>query len=75
MPSADVFFPAPSLSISTQAKVVDSIPDSAEAVGFLVSPSGEVPEPIGLDRETLRAYGFEGEVGEAFVVPMKEAAA
>lgn len=75
MSSPNVFSPAPSLTAATNTTVVDSIPDDADAVGVMLTPSGDVPETVGFSRESLAAYGFEGKAGEAFMVPSAEGTA
>lgn len=55
--------PAPSLATSAEATAASSIPDSADAVGWFISPDGTVPEAIGLARNRLTAFGFTGAVG------------
>jgi leucyl aminopeptidase len=45
-----------------------SVPRSAAAVGVPVYTDGSVPRSIGLGRAALSAAGFEGKVGQTFVV-------
>lgn len=75
MPELDVFSPAPSLSQSPTAGVADAPPESADAVGYLITPDGDAPQGVGLDRNALTAYGFKGKVGDTFVVPSTTGAA
>jgi len=42
---------------------------SVTAVGIPVFAAGEVPKPVGLSRERLRAAGFTGELGATLTVP------
>src|SRR5690606_41487787 len=55
--------PAPSLATSAEATAASSIPDSADAVGWFISPDGTVPEAIGLARNRLTAFRVTGAVG------------
>lgn len=67
--SDDVLRPAPSLSRQVSTTVASEVPGAAQAVGVLVGTSGPVPAPLGLDREQLRAHGFDGRAGDTLVVP------
>ena len=69
------FDPAPSWRRSTDV-VVDtarSVPAVVGVVGITVGLKGGVPKAIGLDRATLAAAGFEGKLGQTFVVPRRDA--
>ncbi len=63
--------PAPSLSEARSIKVhvARSVPDSATAIGIAVGVRGTVPRQLGVDRDALAAAGFEGKLGQTFVVP------
>lgn len=63
--------PAPSIKESARVKVVvaRSIPANATAVGVPVGTRGAVPAEIGFDRDALAAAGFEGKLGQTFMVP------
>src|SRR6266508_2739752 len=70
------FDPAPSWRRSSEV-VVDtarSAPAGVCVVGVNVGVKGSVPKSVGLDRATLAAAGFEGKVGQTFVVPRRDAA-
>jgi leucyl aminopeptidase len=47
-----------------------SAPD-ATAHGIAVSSEGDLPADLGLDRETLRAAGFTGALGQTLALPGK----
>ena len=70
------FDPAPSWRRAADV-VIDtarSAPAGVGVVGVTVGVKGSVPKSIGLDRATLAAAGFEGKVGQTFVVPRRDAA-
>ena len=48
-----------------------SVPASADAVGVPVGTKGPVPRQLGLDRASLTAAGFDGNVGQTLAVPRK----
>jgi leucyl aminopeptidase len=66
--------PAPSLAKppTTKLEAATTVPVDAGALGIPVATGGDVPEPLGLDRAALRAAGFDGNVGQALVVPRAE---
>ncbi len=68
------FHPAPSIGRADRlhVAVARSAPADAEVVGYAVAERGAVPRPLGLDRATLTAAGFEGKVGQTLVVPRKD---
>jgi leucyl aminopeptidase len=73
MRTADVDL-TPSLKASTEVTVdvATSVPSSATAVSEPVRSEGAVPEPVGLDRDTLNAAGFSGKPGETLIIPRAE---
>lgn len=62
--------PVPSLSEARAIKVniAQDVPDTASAVGIAVAGRGTVPRQLGVDRDALAAAGFEGKLGQTFVV-------
>ena len=66
--------PAPSLAKppTTKLEAAATVPVDAGALGIPVATEGDVPGPLGLDRAALRAAGFDGNVGQALVVPRAE---
>ncbi|MCA3219318.1 MAG: leucyl aminopeptidase [Burkholderiales bacterium] len=62
--------PVPSLSEVRAIKVniAQDVPDTASAVGIAVAGRGTVPRQLGVDRDALAAAGFEGKLGQTFVV-------
>jgi len=65
------FNPAPSLDRLADVDVTVSrtVPPGTGAVGVPVGTKGTVPRSLGLDRATLAAVGFEGQLGQTLVVP------
>lgn len=63
--------PTPSRVDAASAQIRSSaqIPGSASSVGVPVYEDGDVPQALGLDREALKAAGFEGKRGQTLVVP------
>ncbi|MFZ1489299.1 MAG: hypothetical protein WAS51_05110, partial [Ilumatobacteraceae bacterium] len=72
MPEA-AFSPVPSIAVSTEVSVAADVPTGATALGLLLSPSGDVPPRVGLDRARLEALGFDGSLGSTLVVPSADA--
>jgi len=66
------FDPAPSRHHAPAVTVARSAPRSVEALGVSVGEKGAVPRQVGLDRASLAAVGFEGKVGQTYVVPRKD---
>jgi leucyl aminopeptidase len=54
------------LSVATATELKDG---TADAIGYFVAAEGPVPPEIGIDRATLNACGFDGNVGDCLVVP------
>src|SRR5689334_7526428 len=50
-------------------EVGDSVPLDAGCIGIPVGIGGEIPAPLGLDRETLTRSGFDGALGQTLVLP------
>ena len=69
--STDVLDVAPSLRDEVEVRVVahDDLLDEVEAVSIPVTPSGDVPEVLGVDHEGLRRAGFSPTVGKALAFP------
>lgn len=67
----DALHPAPSIKQSARIKVAvaRAAPAGATAIGVPVGSRGAVPRQIGFDRDALAAAGFEGKLGQTFVVP------
>jgi leucyl aminopeptidase len=65
------FQPAPSVDeiTATRIDVAKTVPATAGAVGIPVGVDGAVPKELGLDRATLAAAGFEGELGQSLIIP------
>ena len=65
------FDPIPSVKAQAaiSVNVAASAPASATAIGVPVGETGGVPVQVGLDREALKAAGFEGKVGQALALP------
>lgn len=63
--------PAPSLKLLPKLKVsvVRSAPSTATAIGVPVGTRGAFPREVGFDREALAGAGFEGKLGQTFVIP------
>lgn len=53
---------------STQVSVAEDA-TAVDAWGFGVYADGEVPAPLGFDRDALEAAGFDGKVGSTLVIP------
>jgi leucyl aminopeptidase len=70
--TADDFSPTPSLDAAAHAtvSVASTPPTSATAIGHPVQTSGALASALGLDRSTLEAAGFDGEVGAALALPI-----
>ncbi len=68
--------PAPSLKLLPKLKVsvARSAPSTATATGVPVGTRGAVPRDVGFDREALAAAGFEGKLGQTFVIPQGKGA-
>jgi leucyl aminopeptidase len=62
--------PLPSARALPTLEVSSKLPD-ADVVGYLVSEEGDLPDPIDLDRDALKAAGFEAKASQTFVVPTK----
>ena len=71
--SVAVFNPTPSIDRTSRVHVdrrALGAPADADVVGYPVGVSAvPCPTPLGLDRATLAAAGFEGKVGQTLVVP------
>jgi leucyl aminopeptidase len=67
----DNFDPTPSIkrSASVTVGVAKSVPTGDNCVGVPVGVDGTVPRELDLDRATLAALGFEGNVGQTLLVP------
>ena len=65
------FQPAPSVDeiTATKISVSKTIPKDAGGIGIPVGVDGEVPKELGLDRATLEAAGFEGQIGQSLIIP------
>jgi leucyl aminopeptidase len=61
------FDPMPSAARASATTIAarDEVPDEAAALGVPVGVGGDVPAELGVDREALKAIGFEGKVGQA----------
>lgn len=70
------FDPAPSLRRSADVVIETARAAAADVgvIGVTVGVKGPVPKVVGLDRSTLTAAGFEGEPGQTFVAPRRDAA-
>ena len=55
--------------MTATVSVSRSVPKTANAVGVPVGTTGTVPRSLGLNRAALAALGFEGKVGQTFLVP------
>lgn len=51
---------------------VRSVPKSATAVGYAVATKGAVARQLGVNRSSLSANGFDGKIGQTFVVPSND---
>jgi leucyl aminopeptidase len=71
------FNPAPSLAKppGTKVNAAATVPAGTGALGIPIASEGDVPGQLGLDRAALRAVGFDGNVGQALIVPRAEAPA
>ncbi len=57
-------------SMNVTVEVARTAPEGATVIGVPVATDGDVPrERLDLDRATLEASGFNGEVGETLVLP------
>jgi leucyl aminopeptidase len=65
------FNPTPSIqrSVEMTIDVAPSVPTGVSCVGVPVGVDGAVPSQLGLDRATLVASGFDGQVGQTLVLP------
>jgi leucyl aminopeptidase len=73
MRTADVdLTPSLKQSASVTIDVAASVPASATAVSEPVRSEGAVPQPVGLDRVTLNAAGFNGAPGETLIIPRSD---
>lgn len=63
--------PTPSLAEIGRIKVTvaRAAPASATAHGIAVGTRGAVPKQLGVDRDALSGAGFEGKLGQTFVIP------
>ena len=52
--------------------VASEAPSDAEALGIPVATDGDVPAPIGVDRELLLESGFTGAIGQTLALPRGE---
>jgi leucyl aminopeptidase len=55
-------------------QIVTSPPDGV-VIGLPVAADGEVPAELSLDRQSVRAAGFDGEIGQTLALPRREGAA
>lgn len=62
----------PGLDALDAVEVTAGVPADAEAVGFAVGVSGEVPAQLGLDRAALERAGFDGKAGATLLLPQAE---
>ncbi len=71
--SVATFDPTPSVARAGDVvvSVSRSVPAAADAVGVPVGTKGPVPRQLGLDRASLTAAGFDGNVGQTLAVPRK----
>jgi leucyl aminopeptidase len=65
------FNPTPSIKRSAEITidVSQSVPTGVGCVGVPVGVDGAVPSQLGLERTTLVASGFDGQVGQTLVLP------
>lgn len=65
------FHPAPSVDeiTATRISVAKAVPGNAGGIGIPVGTDGDVPKDLGLDRATLAAAGFEGQIGQSLIIP------
>ncbi|HSO49527.1 MAG TPA: M17 family peptidase N-terminal domain-containing protein, partial [Acidimicrobiia bacterium] len=64
------FDPVPSLQhIESVTVTVTTRPPEGSIVGHLVAEEGDLPPELELDRDTLRAAGFEGKTGQTILIP------
>ncbi|HZR98328.1 MAG TPA: leucyl aminopeptidase [Chloroflexota bacterium] len=61
--------PSVARSEAVSLDVAQTVPATATAAGYLVGTSGEVPAALGVDRPTLAALGFEGQLGQVSLLP------
>lgn len=73
LPPAE-FTPVPSLAKEVAAEAVADVPDDADAVAYVVTTDGEVPQAAAVDRDALEVAGFTGEAGSSIVIPRAGAA-
>ncbi|HQX36537.1 MAG TPA: M17 family peptidase N-terminal domain-containing protein, partial [Microbacteriaceae bacterium] len=65
--------PLPALTIlDAVALTVGAAPSDAQALGFTVFTTGDVPAELGLDRAALERAGFTGKAGSSLVLPQAE---
>ena len=65
--------PLPALTIlDAVALTVGAAPSDAQALGFTVFTTGDVPAELGLDRAALERAGFTGKAGSSPVLPPAE---
>ena len=65
------FDPTPSIRrfAGLTIAVSESLPNDADCIGLPVGTDGEIPQTLGLDRETLTRSGFDGALGQTLVLP------
>jgi leucyl aminopeptidase len=68
--------PAPSLAEAAKVKVTvaPKEPANATAIGIGVGLSGAVAKELGVERDALATAGFEGKIGQTFVVARDKSA-
>ena len=65
--------PLPALTtLDAVALTVGAAPSDAQALGFTVFTTGDVPAELGLDRAALERAGFTGKAGSSLVLPQAE---
>lgn len=71
MPRTTPFDPVPSATSvpAVTVRVAATGSEEPSVLGVPVTATGEVPDAVGLARETLAAWGFAGKPGQTLVVP------
>ena len=71
-PTSFDLVPSLSRSVAVLTEAAESASTDVDAEGVVVTTDGDVPDVLGVDRDSLRRAGFEGRVGQALSMPRSD---